>query len=91
MARDEQRRGAGLLGLVDCRVGAEEKLDALELAFLARDGKRRDAVTLGLVDRRASAEEQLGAHSYSQILTHRRHSHTTREKRKRPTSATETK
>ena len=84
MARDEQRRGAGLLGLVDCRVGAEEKLDALELAFLARDGKRRDAVTLGLVDRRASAEEQLGA----LVLTQAAH---TREKKKSLFEATETK
>ena len=59
LARDAQRRGALLLGLVDRCASSEKQPSDLEVAILARDEQRRGALVLGLADRRERAQKEL--------------------------------
>ena len=68
VARDVQRRDTVLPDLVDCRVGAEEQPNALDVALLARDVQRRGAVLLGLVDRRAGLRAGRGESKVADLL-----------------------
>ena len=60
-ARDEQRRGAGGVGVVHRSAGPEEQPGDLEVARPAREKEWRAAVVRGVVDRRVGVEKQPGA------------------------------